>query len=69
MSILADKAKVIGLKLAKEAAKDVCMELLPVALDELKVAIKGQVDDVIIEMIKAPLAAELAKLIEKMPEA
>jgi hypothetical protein len=43
-----------------------CDSVLPAALDEAKKAIPGQVDDIIIETLKAPLVAEAKKFAGKI---
>lgn len=77
MSVLGDKAKVLGLKIAKDVATELVVELLDPAIDTcaslVKKAIPGQVDDVVIDMVIAalrqPMKDELAKLIAQIPVA
>lgn len=77
MAPLAEKAKVLGLKIAKDAAKEIVIELVPDAVeaakDALKKAIPGTVDDAVLDMlvaaIKKPLCDELSKLVDKIPVA
>ena len=60
-----------ALEILKKHAKACAIEmvsgpLLDQALEEVKKAIPGMIDDTIIEMLKAPLKAEVLKLIEKV---